>query len=325
MRPVLDTWVNDADALQYVDHFRLERTPVGFAYLRGREDDYYLALVGELFARLIDPYEDDQEWARLGNAITQLAFQPEYGVQSTDGQLPRELALFAATAFYLGGFSASAYLTLKAGGVEELTDGHVAAFELLARPRELASTRVRAVVGAVRRGDLDGIDRERQRAEELAAEALDAGPEEWVGWRLFCESLRRSTSTNVRAVLPREAEGFWDLLVSSLLGREPPVWDFFPSQVEAIRSGLLESEETFSLQMPTGSGKTALTEALLYRHLRLNPDGVAVIVVPYRSLASELRGTLVRRLNRMGLKVGVCMEVPCRRRTRFTILTRSAP
>ena len=58
MRDVLETWVNDADALQYIDRFGLEATPAGLAYLRGREDDYYISLVGELFARLHEPYED---------------------------------------------------------------------------------------------------------------------------------------------------------------------------------------------------------------------------------------------------------------------------
>src|ERR1035437_360452 len=53
--------------------------------------------------------------------------------------------------------------------------------------------------------------------------------------------------------------------------------------------------------MPTGAGKTALCETLLFYHLSAQPDTVAVLLVPYRSLASELRGSLVRRLNDMGI------------------------
>ena len=63
----------------------------------------------------------------------------------------------------------------------------------------------------------------------IEAAALQEGPEGWVGWRLFAEMLHRFGSTNVRAVLPTKAEGFWDPLVRSLLNRTPPVWDFFPS------------------------------------------------------------------------------------------------
>src|SRR5690606_13561030 len=39
----------------------------------------------------------------------------------------------------------------------------------------------------------------------------------------------------------------------------------------------------------------------LYWHLARQPADAAILLVPYRSLASELRGTLVRRLNAMGL------------------------
>jgi helicase len=302
MRDALDTWVNDADALQYIDKFGLEATPAGLAYLRGREDDYYISLVGELFARLHEAYEDPLDWSRLGNALTQMGLDdPRRAATPESAALPRDSALFAASAFYLGGFSASAYLALKAGSFVGASEGHLAAYELLARPAAIESVRVRGVVGAVRRGDLDAIAGEEERARELEGTALQQGPEEWVGWRLFAQMLHRFRSTNIRAVLPAEAEGFWDPLVRSLLNRTPPVWDFFPSQIDAIRSGLLETDATFSLQMPTGAGKTALTETVVFSHLKKRPADVAVILVPYRALASELRGTLVRRLNQMEL------------------------
>jgi ATP-dependent DNA helicase len=116
VRDALETWVNDADALQYIDKFALETTPTDLAYLRGREDDYYISLVGELFGRLHEPYEDPLEWSRLGNALTQTGLDDLRGA-ATPGSaaLPRDTALFAASAFYFGGFAASAYLTLKAG------------------------------------------------------------------------------------------------------------------------------------------------------------------------------------------------------------------
>lgn len=105
MRDVLETWVNDADALQYIDRFGLEATPTGLAYLRGREDDYYISLVGELFARLREPYEDPLEWSRLGNALTQMGLVDQGDAATPESAaLPRDTALFAAAAFYLGGF-----------------------------------------------------------------------------------------------------------------------------------------------------------------------------------------------------------------------------
>lgn len=300
MKQVLDEWINDADRLQYAEKFALPTIPQELDRIRRRGDDYYVSLVGELFDRLHTPYEDPSDWSRLGNALTQL------GAPTTDGSdeptsLPRDVALFAASAFYLGGFPASAYLTLRAGAPAAAVDGYLASYELLARPYAIESPRVRGLVGAVRRGDAPALEAERGRAKKLEEAALSQGPEEWVGWRLFAEVVDRFSATNVRAVLPDGYGDFWTPLVRSLLDRAPPVWDFFPSQVAAIRTGLLESPVTYSLQMPTGAGKTALTEAVLFSHLRRRPNDVAVVIVPYRALASELRGTLVRRLTQMGL------------------------
>src|SRR5262249_2261603 len=78
-------------------------------------------------------------------------------------------------------------------------------------------------------------------------------------------------------------------------------WEFFPSQIEAIERGLLQRIETFALQMPTGAGKTALCETLLYWNARTTDGTVAVLLVPYRSLASELRQSLVKELNAMSI------------------------
>jgi replicative superfamily II helicase len=98
-----------------------------------------------------------------------------------------------------------------------------------------------------------------------------------------------------------DGTGRWGPLVESFLDRTPPVWDFFPSQVEAITAGLLTSSQTYSLQMPTGAGKTALTETLLFGHLTSHPSEAAVLLVPYRALARELKNSVGRRMSAIGL------------------------
>jgi hypothetical protein len=298
---VLAKWISDADALHNIQRFGFIKTPIELHYIRARQDDYYISLVGELFERIRNPYEDSTEWARLGNALTLTGVKEAGGATEYADLLPPETALFAAAAFYLGGYSASAYLTLKATQPADITGIHRACYELIARPSTLQSGNVRALVGAVRHGELQVVQGINQIAVRQEAEALQTGPDQWVGWRLFRTMLARFEASNLRAVLPDGESQFWDPLVRSLLNRTPPVWDFFPSQIEAVQSGLLESNSTYSLQMPTGAGKTALAETLLFYHLKKNPEDVAVFLVPFRSLASELRGSLVKRLNSMGL------------------------
>jgi superfamily II DNA/RNA helicase len=301
MREVLAKWVSDADALNYVERFGFPQTPLKLNYLRSRGDDYYISLVGELFDRLHEPYSDSVDWSRLGNAITQAGGVGAEQAARCRGILSPEAALFAAAAFYFGGYSASAYLTLKAANPDALGEVQRACYELLSRPKIIKSERVRALVGAVRRGKLGVIRAQSEQAAEMETAALLIGPDEWIGWRLFRQMVSRFELTNIRAVLPDVEAEFWDPLVRSLLNRDPPIWDFFPSQIDAVRAGLLGDEVTFSVQMPTGAGKTALSETLLFHHLNRHPEDVAILIVPYRSLAAELRGSLVKRLIRMGL------------------------
>jgi helicase len=157
------------------------------------------------------------------------------------------------------------------------------------------------LLDALRRGDMGALAAMQSVADQAAAAALTSGPDQWISARLFQQLLARFNATNVRAVLPNGGSDFWTPLVTSFLERSPPCWEFFPSQIEAIKRGLLERTDTFALQMPTGAGKTALCETLLYWHAKQTESEVAVLLVPYRSLASELRVTVVKRLNAMNI------------------------
>ena len=300
MRHSLARWIGDADALRYLEHFRVIQAGTDFAHIRSRADDYYLALVGELFDRMREGYGDATLWARLGNALALFADDSADRLRAI-GISASEAALFGAAAFYSGGFPASAYLTIRARPPETNDETQLACFDLLARPSDIRSRLVRSLLLALRDGQMTTIDQTAARAEDTAMNALQEGPTMWVYARVLQQLLRRFRYTNIRAVLPNGHTEFWNPLVSSLLDRKPSVWEFFPSQIEALQRGLLERPESFSLQMPTGAGKTALCETLLYWHLNLNVRDAAVLLVPYRSLASELRHSLVRRLNTMGI------------------------
>lgn len=294
MRQSLRTWVAAADTRQNIEDFGV-RPQVGLVG-EGRTIDLYFSLVGELFDLMRQAPEDPRDWATLGNALNQLAH--EFG-----GVTRSDALFFSAAAFYRGGYSASAYLTMSQAEPESWTlEAYRACHDLLARPRQLASQRVNDLLVAVRDGRLDEIEQGVAHAQETVQEALEQGPELWAAQRTYASLAARFSRVNLRSALPEGNAPRWDPLVRSFLDRTPPVWDFFPSQMEAIEAGLLTSDETFSLQMPTGAGKTALTETLLFGHLTGRPDDVAVLLVPYRALARELRNSLARRLSAIGLR-----------------------
>ena len=295
MRETLGRWIADAETHYAIEDFRLEAQLSQLGYLEDRTTDLYYSLAGELFDMVRAGAGDPLDWASLGRALDSVSRELEDGARA-------DALFFAAVAFYLGGYPASAVMMMRRADPQywdaEVQQG---AYELLTRPANPTAASTRTLIDSVRSGNAQVIEAAVAAAQTGAAEALEVGPEEWVASRLYLALLQRFQRTNLRAVLPDGAAGRWNPLVGSFLDRRQPVWDFFPSQIEAIGAGLLTSGQSYSLQMPTGAGKTALTETLIFDHLTRSPDSKAVLLVPYRALARELRGSVGEHLTAMGL------------------------
>lgn len=302
MRASLQGWINDADTARHLRHFQLAQPPIELARIDNRLDDYYISLVGELFSNLRAPDVPNSDWAQLGNAFLQFSIETTEAQLRDRGISKEDAALFAAAAFYFGDFPASACLAMRQSTRPADPGGlRAACFDFLARPAVLRSDLAQTLQDALREGDVAQIAAQLELSRDLARAALEEGPEPWIVATLMSRLLDRFSHTNLRAVLPQGEAPFWTPLVRSLVDRQPSTWEFFPSQIQAIQGGLLASNDSYAMQMPTGAGKTTLCETLLYWHLSTHPDDAAILLVPFRSLASELRGTLVRRLNVMGL------------------------
>lgn len=303
MRPSLQRWINNADTARHLRYFQFAQLPIELGPIDHRLDDYYISLVGELFANLHQPEVPPADWAQLGNAFLQFSAEMTADQLRERGISVEDAALFAAASFYFGDFPASAYLAMRRS--ERPADQaslRAACYDFLARPEELQSTFARNLQEALKAGAMEQISALAAGAREHEAIALKEGPEAWIVARLLTRLLARFQQTNLRAVLHDGAHPFWTPLVQSLVERRPSSWEFFPSQIQAIHGGLLTNADSYALQMPTGAGKTTLCETLLYWHLGAHPQDVAVLLVPLRSLASELKGSLVARLNAMGVR-----------------------
>jgi hypothetical protein len=263
-------------------------------YQASRADDLYVSLVGELFAMLNNGEPAPADLASIANAL--LPFTTDQTPCERVDQ--RDAAILAAASFYLGGYPASAYLTARQFATWN-RERDRACFELMARPRVNVSESLGVLIRALEVGDLSAVESLQTLARADVDRALQVGPDEWVSARLMQSLLDRFARTNLRAVLPDGSSARWTPLIQSLVRRG--ILEFFPSQIEAIGSGLLGQAESRALQMPTGAGKTALCETLLFAHATSQPGEVAVLLVPLRALASELRATLVQRLIEMGI------------------------
>lgn len=295
MRESLQNWIADAETQRTAEAFVLPARMDRLAYLDGRSFDLYVALLGQLVDLLRDEPANREEWAVIGGAFAVAAEQ-------LVGRTRSEALVFGALSFYRGGYAASATLTARDADASLLETEHLlAVHDLLTRAGQPRSRVVDQLETSLRVGDMSTLDELREGLSASARDALAAGPDEWISHSMLTDLLERFSYVNLRAVLPGDADR-WNDLVLSMLDRSPPVWEFFPSQIEAIEADLLTSSETYALQMPTGAGKTALTETLIYDHLVGSTDRLAVLLVPYRALARELRWSLARRLDDLGLR-----------------------
>jgi len=300
MRDSLLRWISDADQSRHQQVLDAAVPTLDDEAIRARSDDLFIGLVSELFAILRSANRSAADLSRVANALIDLvATRDDLGHRhATINAI--EARLYAAASFYLGGFPASAYLSLR--NVTRVDDARwQPCVDLLARRRDPSSVQVAELLRALLAGNLTAIRETADVAEARATQALADGPDGWIPARLFEALARRFAQSNVRSVVPDGTNPLWNPLVESFLQRSAPVWEFFPSQIDAIRRGLLTRNESYALQMPTGAGKTALCETLLFWHASTVAGSVAVLLVPYRSLAAELRRSLVRRLSEMGI------------------------
>jgi helicase len=302
VRTALQTWINDADSVRYLRFLSIAQTPIEFADVTSRPADLYISLVGELFASIDISATSRDDWAQLGNAFLQFAAETSDQNLKQLGIAKEEAVLFAAASFYFGDYPASACMTMRRGvRPVDSQNSYSGCYDFMARPVQMHSLVAARVQDSIRRGDRQLLEQLIANSRVAEQAALREGPKEWIGAKLMSRLLAGIRHTNLRDVLPDGYSEFWTPFIESLVNRSPSTWEFFPSQIEAIRKGLLTSDESFSLQMPTGAGKTTLCEALLYDYLKSHPGDVAIMLVPFRSLASELRGTLVKQLNSLGI------------------------
>lgn len=81
------------------------------------------------------------------------------------------------------------------------------------------------------------------------------------------------------------------------------VSELWPSQTRAIKNGLLESDSSKIIRMPTSSGKTRIAEMAIINALTKHPGSKCVYMAPYNALVAELEDTLIPIFNDMGLGV----------------------
>ena len=162
---------------------------------------------------------------------------------------------------------------------------------------------------------LSGDTSAHHKAMELLSEATDLFTELGAplqanltyGVRaLIAKIVHRSTWTQLRTFA--ESSDVWKRYLTLLArGATVPisrgVTELWPSQYPVIKSGVLGSDESIVVRLPTGGGKTRIAEMAIIDTLSRIPGSKCVFVAPYRALAFEVEKTLGPILNDLGYRV----------------------
>jgi len=80
-------------------------------------------------------------------------------------------------------------------------------------------------------------------------------------------------------------------------------FEFWTSQLRAIQKGVLTSDSSFVVQMPTSAGKTFIAELSILNSLVNNPGQRCLYISPFRALTNEKEADLSDNLSKLGYSV----------------------
>ncbi|MGH1399210.1 MAG: DEAD/DEAH box helicase [Alphaproteobacteria bacterium] len=273
--------------------------------VRNRSDDLYIAVLASIFdaLRLENPEAKSKNLSEL--AKTLLIYSRSTASQYLQGVDRNINLLYCAATFYLADFPATA--TLLAGGIENFDN-------LLIEEQFLYGLLSRKL----KNNDLEGQLLEALKSsetinlEELISyfqakkhEGLASDPRLFIASKLALDCLERFKRFNIWDCLRINAANFsHDVWRPFLMNPKTfPLWELFPSQISAIKSGILsDTDEVYSMQMPTSSGKTSLCEIVIYNEVKGRGKKV-LFLVPFRALASEIKEGISKRLEAAGVTV----------------------
>lgn len=87
------------------------------------------------------------------------------------------------------------------------------------------------------------------------------------------------------------------------LALDKSIVEFWASQLIAIKQGILTSNDSFVVQMPTSAGKTLIAELTILSALTSQDNARCLYIAPYRALVNEVETNLAETLGSVGYRI----------------------
>lgn len=299
----LNTWIAESGSWQSFVDFKLpedERAKYPFISVY---DDFFISLMSRTIEllKVQNLQEHLPELLSVAKGLEIFSLKDKRDFFS--GITHSNNILFAAGLYYLSNYSASAWILSKIYPIQNYRD-EIEQFISGFLRRDLSEEyRLNRILKSyLRLGNpvyLTLITRIVNMAKEIA---FNTNADKYFSCLLAEKIVQRFLSDNIwfDLSLVNNDRDRWQQYVTYNIAKKVPLWSFFPSQKLAIQSGIL-SGRTCSLQMPTSSGKTSISELIIYDEFKNNSSCRILYLAPYRALASELKQTLAINVGRLGI------------------------
>ncbi|TGN00314.1 DEAD/DEAH box helicase [Leptospira dzoumogneensis] len=300
----LSNWIAQSASYQSYIDFSIEEDSIAGYTIVKKYPDFYVSLYHLAIDLFKGKYTEINSKEIIAIARGMETFTI-VGGNSFSGINIYEVYLMTASLRLLAGFSATSSLIVKGLIFENFIGKEQLQFVLSILSRNIFPKNEfsKSISRFLNSGEFSVLDQITQDLETKSEEGLSTNPQaysESILAKSIFEYFKKNTLWSALLTIENNTK-FWKKYVKENI--EKRIWYFFPSQLEAIEKGIVASEKTFAMQMPTSAGKTALCELVIYYHAKKNPLSKIVFLAPFRSLASELRHSLAKKLQRYGLRV----------------------
>ncbi|MCK9420553.1 MAG: DEAD/DEAH box helicase [Nitrospirae bacterium] len=305
MNSLLRNWIAQMESWEAASEFGIPSEEWARYDVIKRNDDVYIASLSGLF----DSLRNDNALSRqseLWSIAKTLLVYSRGSVSSYLSGVQRDLnQLYSAALFYLAGFPATA--TFLAKPIRKYSSDVLEEKFLVSffchdvSSGEPLSLQLAAYV----EGSVDNLSTLGTYLTDSLSKGLSSDPRQFIAAKLASKCIDKFANDNIWKLLRENTDGYsheaWRDYFSA--GIATPIWELLPSQMTAITQGLLRNiDVTFSLQMPTSAGKTALCELLIYNEVKVRGRAV-LFLVPFRALAAEIHRGMSRRLHSAGIRI----------------------
>ena len=305
MNSLLRNWIAQVESWESASEFGIPRDEWAQYDVIKRNDDVYIASLSSIFDALRVTDIPSRQAELYSLAKTLLVYSRGAAARYLSG-IQRDLnQLYSAALFYVAGYPATAIFLTKSLSSSE-TDVIEEKFLINFLRHDISTSDPLSLQLA---SFVDGHTNELAGLTTLLTDSVSKGllsdPRQFIAAKLASACIERFSTSNIWKLLRENADSYsqeaWRDFFNA--GSTTTMWELLPSQQDALDRGLLRRMDvTFSLQMPTSTGKTALCELLIYNEVKVHRRAV-LFLVPFRALAAELHRGVSRRLLATGIRI----------------------